>query len=175
MKAANLIKDYKEILVTLGFTLVKEEDQLKHAQRMEGNPLLISCIKDKKITGVLENVGIAIDPADKEHRKSYFSGVKPRKFIDSLIDKSIPYNTNLLEELLGTFEMEFTKNIDLVFKWYKAAEIPTIYNIPTQSQAKDRITEAERVSKIDGKTTELLNERRSFISRNNSCMQGQTA
>ena len=129
--ASNLIKDYKKILVALGFTLVKEVEQLKFAQRMEGNPLLISCIKDKKITGVLENVGIAIDPTDKDHRKSYFSGVKPRKFIESFIDKSINYNTNLLEELLGTFEMEFTKNIDLTFKWYKPEEIQTIYNIPT--------------------------------------------
>jgi hypothetical protein len=149
MKLAN---DYKKILKTLGFNLAKQ--QPKHIKRQEGNPLQISSITEERKHKILENTGVIISPRNKEHRQKYFAGLKPYKFLLSLIDENLTSDKNILfEGIAKSFVAEFTKSIDLICNIYQAEQIPEIYGI-VPNQLND-------------------NGKRSYITTGVSCMQGK--
>jgi hypothetical protein len=147
-----LINDYKKILQTLGFNLAKQ--QPKHVKRQETNPLQISSITEERKHKILENTGVIISPRNKEHRQKYFAGLKPYKFLLSLIDENLTADKNVLfEGIAKSFVSEFTKSIDLICNIYQAEQIPDIYGI-VPNQLND-------------------NGKRSYITTGVSCMQGK--
>ena len=145
-----LINNYKKTLETLGFSLEKKNPPLYYA-RQKGNPLNISTIDNRKIVGILENTGIVIDHKNDEHRSKYFQGVKPLKFIESLLAKNISYNESLFRVIADSFAKDIIKGVPLKYNIYQADEIPTIYNMNT-----DQVND---------------NGRRMFVGRGVSCMQ----
>ena len=145
-----LINNYKKTLETLGFSLEKKNPPL-HYKRQKGNPLNISTIDNRKIVGILENTGIVIDPKNEEHRSKYFQGVKPLKFIESLLAKGVSYNESLFRVIADSFAKDVVQGVPLKYNIYQADEIPNIYNMATDS-VND-------------------NGKRMFVGRGVSCMQ----
>lgn len=148
----NLIKNYITTLETLGFSLEKKNPPLHYA-RQKGNPLNISTIDNKKIIGILENTGIAIDPKNDKHRDKYFQGVRPIKFMESLLEKSVPYKQDIFRVVADKFQKDFYKDLKLSVKIYEADKIPTIYNM-CDTHKND-------------------NGKRTFLGRGVSCMQNR--
>lgn len=146
-----LINDYKKTLKTLGFTLAKE--QPKFYKRQETNPLQISTITEKKIHGILENTGVIVSSRKKEHREKYFQGMKPHKFLSSLIVEDGHYNSRTFNMISEKFIEDFTKGLTLNVEIHQADEIPTIYNLQP-NQLND-------------------NGKRTYVTNCDTCMQGK--
>ena len=146
-----LINDYKKTLKTLGFTLAKE--QPKYYKRQETNPLQISTITDKKIHGVLENTGVVVSSRKKEHREKYFNGLKPHKFLKSLVVEDGHFNSRTFEMIVEKFIEDFTKGISLNVEMHKATEIPSLYSMQP-NQLND-------------------NGKRTYVTNCDTCMQGK--
>jgi len=147
-----LINDYIKTLKTLGFNLVKQ--QPKHIKRQESNPLQISSITQERKEKILENTGTKINPRNQEHRNKYFSGLKPYKFLVSLLDEKLSGDRfTLFEGISKNFIEDFAKSIDFVCNIYQAKQIPNIYAI-VPNQLND-------------------NGKRTFITTGVSCMQGK--
>ncbi len=146
------INDYKKIIKTLGLEPNKEQQISLHYQRQETNQMQISYITEKKILGVLENTGVKISPTKREHRQKFFSGTKPTKFFDTLINSNKKDN-HLVDALRTKFVQEFQSSVKLSVKLYEADTIPTFYNMQ-----KDQLND---------------NGKMAFLSSQMSCMQGR--
>lgn len=146
------INDYKKIIKTLGLEPNKEQQISLHYQRQETNQMQISYITEKKILGVLENTGVIISPTKREHRQKFFTGTKPHKFFDTLVDAN-KKDSHLVDALRSKFVKEFQSGVKLSVKLYQADKIPTFYNMQ-----KDQLND---------------NGKMSFLSGQMSCMQGK--
>ena len=146
------INEYKKIIKTLGLEPKKGQQISLHYQRQATNQMQISYITEKKIHGILENVGVSIKPKSLEHRSKFFTATKPAKFFNTLIDDD-KQHSNLVDELRNKFVQDFQSSVKLSVKLYEADTIPTFYNMQ-----KDQLND---------------NGKMSFISSRMSCMQGK--
>ena len=124
-----LIKNYSLIFANLGFKLNPNfKKDFLHIERMQSNSTKISFIKKDKIEGLEKNVpNFKLKPNDKEQREKYFQGVKPSKFLASMIlqdnDKE-----NLFNQISEQFNKDFLSNIKNKLVLYSGNEIGKIYN-----------------------------------------------